>query len=248
MLQRTLRSVLFVIGFREGHYRGLGEFPSSEVYKFHFAQTLPLARREHPAGAFHWLDADPRPGVDIDIRQLPLADDPRLLARGWKQLERAFGITRAAEQQPGACDLAGDAEPRLYVCPCLTWPKYEREEQLRMNRLGRMQAVEENGEEGVAPGPRAELARHLREEAADWQRFRTWLYETYSRIFPCSTMMMPKQGDVLDTETSESMERLPCTAIGLWLFPAEAFKQPTYSPRLLFDLSPARPGLFLFEV
>ncbi|KAK3902842.1 hypothetical protein C8A05DRAFT_43825 [Staphylotrichum tortipilum] len=197
MLQRTLRSVLFVIGFRNRSYRGLGEWPSHEVYQYHFAQTLPLARREHPAGAFHWLDADPRPGVDIDIRQLPLGDDPRLLVRGWKQLE--------------------------------------------------MLAMEENGGGGVEPGPRAELARHLREEAADWQHSRTWLHETDLRIFPRS-IMMPKQGYVLDTETSESMERLPCTAIGLWLFPAEAFKQPTYSPRLLFDLSPARPGLFLFEV
>ncbi|KAK3901058.1 hypothetical protein C8A05DRAFT_45206 [Staphylotrichum tortipilum] len=248
MLQRTLRSVLFVIGFRDGYYRGLGEFPSSKVYTFHFAQTLPLTRREEPAGAFHWLDVDPRPGVEIDIRQLPLGEDPLLLVLGWKQLERAFGITRAAEQQPGGCDMAGDVEPRLYVCPRLTWPKHGREEQLRINRRGGMPTVEENGEEGVEPGPRAELARHLREEAAEWQHRRTWLHETYSRIFNCPIMMMPKQGYLLDTETSESMERLPCTAIGLWLFPAEAFKQPTYSPRLLFDLSPARPGLFLFEV
>jgi len=154
--------------------------------------------------------------------------------------------------------MARDADPRLYICPRLTWPKYEREELLRMNRsatrfglpmspAGRMLAMEENGGGGVESGPCAELARHLREEAEDWQRFRTWLHETESRIFRRS-IMMPKQGYVLDTETSESMERLPCTAIGLWLFPAEAFKQPTYSPRLLFDLSPAPPGLFLFEV
>ena len=144
--------------------------------------------------------------------------------------------------------MAGDAEPRLYVCPRLPWPKHEREKQLRMNRLGRMPAVEEDGEKGVAPGPRAALARHLREEAADWQRFRTWLHGTYSRMFRCSITMIPKPSDVLDTETSERMERPPCTAIGLWLFPAEAFRQLTYSLQLLFDLSPARPGLFLFEV
>jgi hypothetical protein len=97
ILQCRLRSVLFAIRFRT-RYRGLAEFPSRQGYQYHFAQTFPLARRDHPAGAFHWLEADPRPGVEIDIQQLPLGQDPQLLARGWKQLEQAFGITRPTEQ------------------------------------------------------------------------------------------------------------------------------------------------------
>ena len=112
-------------------------------------------------------------------------------------------------------------------------------------------AVEENRgeEEGEAEpsGPRAELARHLREEAADWLRSRIWLDEFASSVFP-DARKMPRQGYVLDTETFEAMERLPCTAIGLWLFPAEAFKEPTVPRRFCFDLSPVRPQLFLFEV
>jgi hypothetical protein len=46
------------------------------------------------------------------------------------------------------------------------------------------------------------------------------------------------------------MEKAPSTAIGMWLFPAEAFKEPDslYLPKCIFDMSTARPGLFLFEV
>lgn len=252
MLQHTLRSVLLPIRFRSC-YRGLGEWPSCEGYQYHFAQTLPLVRREHPAGAFHWFDEDSRPGVDIDIRQLPLGQDPRILVCGWKQLEQTFGVARAAEQQPGARDTAGDPGLRLYICPRVAWPKYEREDVVRMNRsaaqlgLPRTGMDEDEGEE-EEPGPRAQLARHLRNEAADWQHSRTWLHESFNlRIFH-DAVIMPRQGYVLDAETFENMERLPCTAIGLWLFPAEAFKEPTVPQRFCYDLSPVRPGLFLFEV
>ena len=214
---------------------------------------MPLVRREHPAGAFHWFDQDSRPGVDIDIRQLPLGQDPRILVCGWKQLEQAFGVARAAEPQPGARDTAGDAGLRLYICPRVAWPKYEREDVVRMNRsaaqLGLAWTRMDEGEgEEEEPGPRAQLARHLRNEAADWQRSRTWIHESFNlSIFP-DAVMMPRQGYVLDAETFENMERLPCTAIGLWLFPAEAFKEPTVPRRFCYNLSPVRPGLFLFEV
>ena len=46
----------------------------------------------------------------------------------------------------------------------------------------------------------------------------------------------------------EVMEKLPCTAIRMWLFPAEAFKEPTDLRRFCFDVRAASPGLFLFEV
>ncbi len=122
ILQHVLRSILFITRFRTC-YRGLGEWPSREGYQCHFAQTLPLDRREHPAGGFQWLETDPRPGVDIDIRQLPLGGDPRVIVRGWKRLEQAFGITRAAEQPPppgGRNDMTRDAGRfQLYVCPRL---------------------------------------------------------------------------------------------------------------------------------
>ena len=86
ILQCRLRSVLFAVGFRR-RYRGLGSFPQHLWHEYRFAQTFPLARRDHPAGAFRWLDADPRPGVDVDIQNMPLGDDPREIARGWRLLE-----------------------------------------------------------------------------------------------------------------------------------------------------------------
>ncbi|KAK3304760.1 uncharacterized protein B0T15DRAFT_252523 [Chaetomium strumarium] len=218
ILQRRLRSVLFAFRFRSC-YRGQGEFPPSRAFALHFAQTIPLARRDHPAGALRWLEVDPRPGVDIDIQDLPLGEDPRLLVRGWTELEEAFGVTRPAG-------------PRLYVCPRIRWPEYERDE-------------DENGE--GAPW-RVELARHLREEDENWLRDRSFLHETMVHSFP-EKPITPRHGDILDAETFERMERLPCLAIGMWMFPAEAFdKEPTNARRLCFNVSPVRPGLLLFEL
>ena len=244
ILKHTLRSVLFAIHF-QSCYRGPGEheWPLRKGHGYHFAQTFPLARREDSAGAFHWLDADPRPGVDVDIRRLWLGEDPDLIVGAWQRLEKAFGITRVAE---GGCDMAGDAGPRLHVCPRLLWPKYEMQVLQQMERQATTLAMEEDEAEGGESGPRAELARHLREEAAEWQQTRTRLHERFSRVCP-AVVSMPRQGYVLDTETFEAMERLPCTAIGLWLFPVEALKEPI-GDELCFDLSPVRPGLFLFEV
>ncbi|KAK4232799.1 hypothetical protein C8A03DRAFT_39567 [Achaetomium macrosporum] len=254
ILQRRLRSVLFAIRFRTC-YRGLGEFPPGRGLKYHFAQTIPLARRDHPAGAFHWLEADPRPGVEIDIQQLPLGEDPRMLARDWKQLEQVFGVTRPTEhqhqhqEQAARDDKAQTTGPRLYVCPRIRWPKYEREELLQQNRNRTAtppQEEEEQEKEEEWPW-RAELARHLREEAKDWLHSRMWFHEAVRGAFP--HWSIPRHGDVLDAETFQRMERLPCLAIGMWLFPAEAFdKEPTNPRRFCFDVSPVRPGLFLFEL
>ncbi|KAK3293765.1 uncharacterized protein B0H64DRAFT_405422 [Chaetomium fimeti] len=232
ILRRRLRSVLFVIRFRSC-YRGLGEFPARQGYQYHFAQTFPLGRRNHPAGAFHWLDADPRPGVDIDIRQLPLGGDPRVLGRGWKQLEQAFGVTRPAQDQQHdgeARGEGGNAGLRLYVCPRVTWPKYERADLLALNIAATQPQEGHSEEEDDEEGPRADLARHL-------------------RSFPNDPLVpVPRHGDVVDAEMFARMERLPCTAIGMWLFPAEAFNEPTVPHRSCFDASAVRPGLILFDL
>jgi hypothetical protein len=154
ILQCRLRSVLFAIRFRT-RYRGLAEFPSRQGYQYHFAQTFPLARRDHPAGAFHWLEADPRPGVEIDIQQLPLGQDPQLLARGWKQLEQAFGITRprsststssrrrATRPEPPGCaftsapGLAGQSTSGRSCCDGPGRPRYRRRGKMRRRRRSR---------------------------------------------------------------------------------------------------------------
>ncbi len=56
--------------------------------------------------------------------------------------------------------------------------------------------------------------------------------------------MVPRQGSLMDAEMFERMERLPCTAIGMWLFPAEAFGEPTNVRKAVFDMSAVNPGLF----
>ena len=212
ILQNKLHSLLCVIEFRHDT-RGLGGSPTPG-WHFHFAQTFPFRRRGLPTGAFHWLTADPRPGVEIDLRQLPLHVDPRDVFRDWCQLELAFGISRTQRA----------TRFRFYICPTLSW-------------LAQHDAEEEQEE----VWSRGELAGFLEREAEFWFKECGWY---------ASLLGLPKYEYAYreDTEMLEAMKKLPCTAIGMWLFPAEAFKEPTIPHRLCFDVRTARPGLFLFEV
>ena len=143
ILQHELCSVLFLVPFRDCH-RGIALFQErdhrgnfnipSDGDQWHFAQIYPRGRRDRSAGSFDWLDADPRPGVEVDSRHMTLGYDPRCLARNWKQLEQSFGITRPADQpqqqhqQHEVTTKAIAAGPRFYVCPSMIWPFFEREE------------------------------------------------------------------------------------------------------------------------
>lgn len=223
ILGRRLRSVLCVMPFRSG-VRAMGEFPASK-WHCHFAQTFPLRRRGHATGAFHWLPADPRPGVEIDLRQLPLCNDPRRLARGWERLEQAFGIT---EEQRTARGDDSEGGFRFYICPHIAWS-------------GPQPVDGVAGEE--KEGWREELEQHLQFEADEWFRQRKWLTEVFG--YP---NMIPEHGQMMDAGTFRMMQKVPCTAMGIWLFPPGAFQKPTNPGRFCFDVSAVRPGLFLFEV
>ncbi|KAH6840636.1 hypothetical protein B0I37DRAFT_219690 [Chaetomium sp. MPI-CAGE-AT-0009] len=220
ILRRSLRSVLCITNFRS-RLRGMGEFPTSK-WHYHFAHTFPLFRRGHGAGSFHWFDTDPRPGVEIDLRQLPLQDDPRPLPQAWEQLEQAFGITE--EQRAARDSHGGGGGFRFYICPTVSWPA----------QFETPTPVEE--------GSREELAGHLRFEIYAWLRERRYISLTTPGY------MIPKHGTMIDAETFERMEKAPSLAIGMWLFPPEAFKRPTILRRSCFNVSAVRPGLFLFEV
>ena len=224
ILHYKLRSVLCTVHFRHAT-RGLGEFLVAR-WRYHFAQTFPLRRRGPSIGAFRWLTADPRPGVSIDLRQVPFDIDPRFICRGWCELERAWGITEA--QRTARKNRAGGF--RFYICPTQYWPKD--------NRTGTVAAEDETEE----LWSRDELAQYLQFEVEEWDEERTWMAGHDGKL--------PKYGyqSPEDTEMLERMEKLPCTAIGMWLFPAEAFKDPFIPRRFCFDLREARPGLFLFEV
>ncbi|KAK4240431.1 hypothetical protein C8A03DRAFT_42048 [Achaetomium macrosporum] len=110
ILGTRLRSVLYHVRIRtpcrfQGGVNG---------EKHHFAQTRPLMSvsgftRGAPLGVgdFRWFDTDPRWGVEYDIGSLTLRDDPIASFRGWKAMERAFGIAQRE----------ADDELRFYICP-----------------------------------------------------------------------------------------------------------------------------------
>ena len=147
ILRNKLHSLLYVVGFRNST-RALGEFPAPEC-RFHFAQTFPLRQRGHPTGAFHWLIADPRPGVESDLRQLPLDADPRDISRRWRQLELAFGITQT-QRVTNENDLY---RFRFYICPSQFWLAREgtatvgAEQEPEEERTATVGAMEEQEEE-----------------------------------------------------------------------------------------------------
>ncbi len=233
ILRSRLRSVLCVVHFRD-QMRGIPEVPTGTGMRHHFAQALPLRRRGLAAGAFDWLETDPRPAVDVDLKQISLSRDPRPLAHGWKKLEKAFGIRERAK----------DSDFRLFICPTLRWsPRH----------------ILPPGQ-SFAPGQpypppkwsRVELAQHLREEAKDWltkRQLADRLLSFLTQVGPFTGIRnIPRHGVMVDAETFEMWERTPTTAVGMWLFPAEAFKESKNVRSNLFDVSDVRPGLVLFEL
>jgi hypothetical protein len=220
ILGNRLRSVLCVMGFRS-HLRGMTDLPVERGgCCSHFAQTFPLHRRGFPIGGFDWLTTDPRPGVQFDLQHVPFSEDPRRYAEGWKTLEKMFGVAERAE----------DDGFRFYICPAMAWHGW-------------------NGRAGQAgtEGEREELAFHLRVEKESWLEGRIYLYVS-GVLGPDADSRIPRHGMLVDAETFEKMESAPSTAIGMWLFPAEAFKKPIDSRQSWFDVSAVLPGLFLFEV
>ena len=233
ILRSRLRSVLCVVHFRD-QMRGIPEVPTGTEMRHHFAQALPLRRRGLPAGAFDWLETDPRPAVDVDLRQLSLAGDPRPLAHGWKRLEKAFGVGGRAQ----------DDDFRLYICPTLKWsPRLI---------LPRGQSLTLGQPSPPPKWSRAELAQHLREEAEDWltkRQLADKLFVFLNRVGRfAGPRNIPRHGLMVDAETFKRWERAPTTAVGMWLFPAEAFQEMKNVPSNLFDVSDVRPGLVLFDV
>lgn len=228
ILRSRLRSVLCRTGFRHNR-RGMGEFT---VERYHFAQTFPLCRRGNSTGTFLWLKSDPRPGLEFDLRQVRPEHQIPPLVKAWQALEKAFGIE---ERSP-------DDRFRMYVCPSLDWPT-------------RRDWSQPHWEDLPAEKWRTALALHLRQEADAWDGTRGdldfWIRSLRYRSLPILAMPTPtpRHGTQVDAETFEMMERTPCTAIALWLFPIEVFSDPVSAGRNNFDLSAnSPPGLFLFEV
>ncbi|KAK3290944.1 uncharacterized protein B0H64DRAFT_451522 [Chaetomium fimeti] len=221
-LRSTLRSVLCVIKFRSC-MRGTGQ-PPPGMAPYHFAQTLPLRRRGVPVGSLSWFETDPRWGVEFDLGTLILGTDAERVGGDWERLEKAFGVHSRPK----------DSRFRFYICPALNWPR-------QSGVAGREKPLLASSREG--------LAQHLREEDADWLSTRQHLWDLYKKHLP-GRSMMAKHGPIVDAATSQRMESVPSTAIGLWLFPPEAFKERIlrFRPYHIFNVPPVRPGLFLFDV
>lgn len=230
ILRYKLRSLLAVVDFRNSA-RGMGAPPLGGGWRSHFAQTFPLRRRGHVTGAFRWLPADPRPGVELDLRQLPIRDDPHLMLRNWRRLEHVFGVTRG-----------DDCGFRLYVCPTKDWSAPDMP--WMDGARSWMWNVREMEAEAEAVWSRDELAQHLQYEAQDWDKKRWYLASVFggNRQFPKYSSDSREEAEMF-----EAMEKLPCTAIGMWLFPVEAFPPPTIPQLLSFNLSAVRPSLLLFQ-
>ncbi len=238
ILRRKLRSLLCVVSFKCPN-RCMGVIPLAR-WRFHFAQTFPLCRRGRPICPFDWLQVDPRPGVDLDLRELPIDDDPRLLLRAWRQLEHGFGVTRKDQQATRGNDHDGC---RLYICPAQRWPPQAVEHMQRMNGAAGQNVEAE--QEPVEVWSRGELAQHLQHEEEEWLRIRSFPARATggTQPYPKYRSESPQEDEMF-----AAMEKLPCTAIGMWLFPAEAFPEPIESRARTFNMGAVRPGLFLFQV
>lgn len=218
ILRTKLRSVLCVSTFQSS-MRGIGQPPGAPSCAYHFAQTFPLRRRGLAVGALEWFETDPRWGVEFDLLHVPLTTDPRRIARCWEKMEASFGIN----QRPK------DDAFRFYICPSLYWP-------------GMNQMLGQTGQPDDRP--REGIARHLREEAEEWLVKRQRLLNLSTD--PDATLL-PREGSLLDAERFEKMETVPSTAIGMWVFPPEAFKEGVAGDNI-FDVSATRPGLLLFDL
>jgi hypothetical protein len=117
----------------------------------------------------------------------------------------------------------------LYICPSLDWRD--------RGCMGRWR------DPPVLAWSRVDLDRHLEDEANDWVSKRQFA----SKCFP-GGLHIPKHGTMIDAKTFERLGSAPTTALGMWLIPAEAFKEPKNPAISLFDVSAVRPGLLLFDV
>ena len=116
----------------------------------------------------------------------------------------------------------------------------------RRNGTSRPDGVRRDKADAEAAWSRDELAQHLEYEAEDWVRARWYPASVTGGTYPFPKYCcdQPQEAEVFG-----AMEKLPCTAVGMWLFPADAFPQP-FNPRLnAFNMgAAARPEVFLFWV
>lgn len=213
-----LRSILCVDSFRPSLHRiGLTGFYNPTP------QTFPCLRRGCPTNAIDWLEADPRPGVQLELKQMNLVNDPRCLARAWWELEESFGVGRMS------LNADGNVHSTFYICPaeCCGWHAPISTPESKREAIWTL---------------RLYLTRYLPLGTGEEDPTR----EHTTQGHPGGGLV-PGDGTIVDAEASERKGRAPRTAIGMWLFRADAFKEPTGVRYNQFDVSAVRPGLILYE-
>jgi hypothetical protein len=205
---------------------------------FHFAWTHPLRRRGIPVGAFDWFETDPIPGVEMDNFMVDFTENPYLIASSWKKLEKQFGIRERAK----------DDGFRVYISPTLRW-ELEDEEPENRELSGNLRTPK------LCKWSRAALLRHLGWEAKVWAGG-PHIGEASDN--PGPFIIPGRSGTMGDAINSGTLDTVPRAAIGMWLFPVEAFNETNvryaqdngigskWSTK--FDLSAIRPALYLFEL
>ncbi|KAL2155732.1 hypothetical protein VTH82DRAFT_474 [Thermothelomyces myriococcoides] len=269
MLRDRLRSVSCVVAFRYYSTRVLNELPFNvrlENWKRHHLsdQTFPMSKVGNAVSTFRWLAADPRQGVEYDLRNVPLADevDTGHLLRSWNELVRAFGITgkgkklvtretsgsRGGDEDDNDDQDGGDSDSapriRFYICPTVCWkPRRVRSELIEMEGLVwpvRKEEEEKKKEEG---GLREQLAEFLEYEAEEWLGELRAMDQSPERCL----LREKGCGDAVDSKAL-ALKMGGYTAVGMWLIPADAFQKCIDVQKNCYDVSDVRPGLFLFDV
>ncbi len=212
-----------MVDFRT-NMRGIGQTHPSICY--HFAQTFPFRPRgTKGACRLDWLETDPRVGVEYDLANIPLLNDPGTTLEAWTNLEEKLGVVRDAE--------ADKKTFQLYICPSLRWPG------------SGVSRLPPSTDPPPAEGSRQEFNRHLLEEEADWRYLRQFHWDSLLRFLPGASRVR-RHGVLVDEATFERVERAPSVAVGMWVFPAEAFGGGARKGNgNVFDMRRAPPGLLV---
>ncbi|KAK8065846.1 hypothetical protein PG997_012593 [Apiospora hydei] len=167
---------------------------------------LPLLPRLDKLGRscidFDWLERDPRP-VQPDLEQLPFDKDPRRFYYSWRCLEKSLGVARRR---------TADSPPfRFYVCVANQVPRFEQ--------------IDDEGK-AMARYPltgsavRQQVHRQRWSESIEWEGTSNPDVRCLGR-----GQAVPDPSRLLAEGRRKRRERGATTALGMWIFPGEAFGQ-----------------------
>ncbi|KAF7866761.1 hypothetical protein EAF04_005603 [Stromatinia cepivora] len=193
-------------------------------------ETLPMLPPMRTLGIsyldFEWLENDPRP-IEPDISSMPFIRDPRRYYHSWKVIEEALGVRHAVPFRVYVC-----VTPK--IAPAELWGY---DVQHTGEKLGLHQVVEFN---------RQTENKQFEAVIDHWVKF--WSEHPH---WPWDE---PFDGSSF-RERHVKVDRDDMTAIGMWVFPEEAFGQvnndnfaKVYDSYKMAVKSSVTPGLALFNL